>query len=156
MTHLNVTQQFNMKHGAIHREFKPDEKVYVANNSHGKRTWVPGLILSKIGSVMYAVRVDDHVWRRHSNQIVKRCGEDLLNNIVDFFEIFQNEQTTVNKNQESKTSMEIEEEEVSNASDNESIPSISSNKSSSRPRRNRKPPQYFTSNVGPDGRYLFR
>lgn len=72
----DMEEQFNTKHGSINRSYHPDEHVYVMAYARQNRTWMPAVILERIGSVMYTVRTETGVvWRRHSNQIRKR-GED--------------------------------------------------------------------------------
>lgn len=40
-----------------------------------KRTWIPATILQRIGNVLYKVKSDKGITRRHANQIRKRTGE---------------------------------------------------------------------------------
>lgn len=147
-----MENQFNTKHGTVQREFKPNDKIYVANYSHGKRTWIPGIILNKIGSVMYSVKVDGHVFRRHTNQIIRRHGENNANNL-DFFDIFQ-EQYHIASNKQSNDADDgpTEEqkdvpEEINESQDQDNV---------HRPKRSRRPPERLISEVGPDGRYMTR
>lgn len=70
-----MEQNFNRQHGAIDRIFHPSNEVYIMDYSTTKRTWIPATILQRIGNVLYKVKSDKGITRRHANQIRKRTGE---------------------------------------------------------------------------------
>ena len=45
----------------------------LVQNHNGDPKWVPGTILSRLGSRNYEVLVDGKVWKRHINQLLKKC-----------------------------------------------------------------------------------
>lgn len=80
-----MESQFNRHHGAKKRNFYSGESVYVMDYRSRNRTWAPGVIQEKIGNVMYAVKVDNHIWRRHENQIRNRSTTSAQLNVLDLF-----------------------------------------------------------------------
>ena len=57
------------------RQFEVGSMVY-ARNYHKGSKWIPGRIIQKVGKMVYLVRTDRGVWRRHPNQLQIRfdCG----------------------------------------------------------------------------------
>ena len=53
------------------REFEVGCMVYARNYCNGPK-WLPGIIIKKFGRIMYSVRTDRGVWRRHANQLQLR------------------------------------------------------------------------------------
>ena len=51
------------------RSFSPNELVFAKQYSRNTWKWAPGVILEKIGGVMYNVLVDDRILRSHINQL---------------------------------------------------------------------------------------
>ena len=51
--------------------YEVDSLVYARNYSSGPK-WIPGTIINKLGNILYAVRTDRGVWRRHANQLQAR------------------------------------------------------------------------------------
>ena len=49
-------------------KFKTDEKVWV-RNYHGPPHWLPGIIVQKIGTCNYFVKVKGQIWKRHIDQL---------------------------------------------------------------------------------------
>lgn len=66
---------FNIKHGAKQRVFHPNQPVFVRDFRGGKTIWSSGIIIERIGSVIYTIGCDGLVWRRHANQIRPRYGD---------------------------------------------------------------------------------
>ena len=55
------------------RAFQPNDRVF-AKEYRGPRntSWVPGVVVERLGHVMYRVRVGEKVWTRHINQLKPR------------------------------------------------------------------------------------
>ena len=49
-------------------QFTVDSLVYARNYSYGPK-WLPGKVVCKLGSVLFWVRTDRGVWKRHINQL---------------------------------------------------------------------------------------
>ena len=69
--------------------FQCGESVLALNLREGPR-WLPGTIIEKLGPVLYKVRVDGQVWRRHVDQLllsysgpVPGAGESLSEELPD-------------------------------------------------------------------------
>ena len=76
---LNQNRQFDVKHGAKQREFKPMDDVYVQIHRNNKWHWEPGHICEKQGKVNYVVMLDNRkhfVVRSHANQIRLRYSSE--------------------------------------------------------------------------------
>lgn len=56
-------------------KFTVDSLVYARNYLHGPK-WLPGKIVSKLGSTVYMVETDRGIWKRHSNQLQVRLVLD--------------------------------------------------------------------------------
>jgi hypothetical protein len=56
------------------RYFNQGDKVVVRDfrNSWTKVQWKPGILIQRQGSVLWTVKVEDQIWRRHENQIKPR------------------------------------------------------------------------------------
>ena len=52
-------------------EFKPGDAVFTLSFRRADCTWVPGVILSALSPVNYQVQVEDVVWKRHRNHLVR-------------------------------------------------------------------------------------
>ena len=52
------------------REFELNQPILVADYSSNSK-WIPGVILSKLGPMNYEVLVNNKVWKRHVDQILK-------------------------------------------------------------------------------------
>jgi len=52
-------------------QYTVDSLVYARNYGSGAK-WLPGKIIGKVGNMMYRVRTDRGVWRRHTNQLQAR------------------------------------------------------------------------------------
>ncbi|XP_075156689.1 uncharacterized protein LOC142229970 [Haematobia irritans] len=55
-----MEKQYNNKHGARHREFQDNQKVFVKVFKHNKSFWQPGVIKQRLGGVNYKVEVLDN------------------------------------------------------------------------------------------------
>ena len=80
------------------RQFEVNQPVLVENHS-GDSRWVPGTILSRLGPMNYEVLVNDKVWKRHVDQILKSCeltgtDEQQLegDDVIDFELLFPTEE----------------------------------------------------------------
>ena len=73
---LAQNRQFNRKHGTIDRAFAPGDFVYARVHSGNTSFWQPGEIVSRIGGVMYSVKLYNSkrvtVNRFHTNQLKRR------------------------------------------------------------------------------------
>jgi hypothetical protein len=49
--------------------FQPGSRVLVRDYRFGHHKWCVGVIIERIGQVIYTVRVGSRVWRRHANQL---------------------------------------------------------------------------------------
>ena len=65
----------NAKHGHTsptdmfkYKQFTVDSLVYARNYAPGPM-WVPGRIISKVGTTMFMVNTDKGTWKRHANQL---------------------------------------------------------------------------------------
>ena len=72
----SMESRFNQQHGAVKREFYPDDLVYVMDYSTPKRSWVPAIIINRCGNTIYSVKIGQHIHRRHTNQIRSRSLKD--------------------------------------------------------------------------------
>ncbi|XP_055633708.1 uncharacterized protein K02A2.6-like [Toxorhynchites rutilus septentrionalis] len=65
--------QFNRHHGTVKREFCTDDLVYAEVHHRNQVSWVPGKVIEKKGSVMYAVLLESgRLIRSHTNQLRQR------------------------------------------------------------------------------------
>lgn len=71
-----MEKSFNKHHGAVNREFKKNEPVFVTSYSNNKRSWVAATIIEQQGSCLYKIRHRNKIWVRHANQIRPRYSED--------------------------------------------------------------------------------
>ena len=53
-----------------YREFNDEDNVFI-RNYNSREKWVPGTIVKRIGKVLYDIRVNDKIFRRHVNQIIR-------------------------------------------------------------------------------------
>lgn len=81
---FNTTEQ--TEYGKFSRKFSEGDPVF-ANST---RTWRKGEILQKIGKVMYTVKVEGMIWRRHINQLKPRCYLD-ANTHLQYFNLNNND-----------------------------------------------------------------
>ncbi|XP_053699347.1 uncharacterized protein K02A2.6-like [Sabethes cyaneus] len=130
---LNYSQneQFNLKHGALPRDFKSGDKVYAkVYSSNNKWQWVSGVIIENIGRVNHNVLLDEYHGRKklirsHTNQLKHRCNETTadakssmsLGILVDMFGL--NNSTSGSVPHSTRRSFQIEEEIVPVASTSE-------------------------------------
>lgn len=62
-----MERQFNAKHGAKSREFRPNQEVKVRLSS--QHEWTSGVVLECLGKVTYMVLCNDTIKRLHANQL---------------------------------------------------------------------------------------
>lgn len=68
-----MESQFNRRHGAKMKDFKPGDLVYVHVFRNFSRTWIPGIITKRKGNVIYEVAVGNTTQTRHVNHLRSRC-----------------------------------------------------------------------------------
>ncbi|CAF4389078.1 unnamed protein product, partial [Rotaria magnacalcarata] len=63
--------QVNFDRHTKERQFHQNDKVVVRDFRHNpnKIEWTPGVLISRQGSRIWNVQVENNVWRRHENQI---------------------------------------------------------------------------------------
>ncbi|XP_065085289.1 uncharacterized protein K02A2.6-like [Ochlerotatus camptorhynchus] len=70
-------EQFNWRHGAVKREFEEDDLVYVEQHRRNTKSWIPGRVIERKGSVNYIVALDMNgrpkLSKRRSNYHGKSC-----------------------------------------------------------------------------------
>ena len=66
----------------VTRSFNVRDTVFI-RNYNGKRKWVPGTIIKKIGKLIYDVRVNESVYRRHVDQIIRNDTNQVFSDVVD-------------------------------------------------------------------------
>ncbi|XP_055623399.1 uncharacterized protein K02A2.6-like [Toxorhynchites rutilus septentrionalis] len=73
-------EQFNRQHGAVKRNFKGDDLVFVEQHSRNAMSWVPGRVIERKGSVNYIVVLGTtgrlRLIRSHINQMRPRYDCD--------------------------------------------------------------------------------
>ncbi|XP_058817794.1 uncharacterized protein K02A2.6-like [Topomyia yanbarensis] len=66
----NMENQFNRHHGAKRRNFEKGDRVFASTFKYGKRVWLAGTIIERVGSVNYNVLLDgSRLMRSHTNQL---------------------------------------------------------------------------------------
>ncbi|CAF4186494.1 unnamed protein product [Rotaria magnacalcarata] len=71
-SHVTRTRyQVNFDRHTKERQFHQNDKVIVRDFRHNpnKIEWTPGVLISRQGSRIWNVQVENNVWRRHENQI---------------------------------------------------------------------------------------
>ena len=66
--------QFNRHHGARERSFRKGDGVWIQNNQGNPHK--AGIVIQRIGKVLYDIKVGDQCWRRHVNQLQRRYNSD--------------------------------------------------------------------------------
>ncbi|KAA3673841.1 uncharacterized protein DEA37_0012248 [Paragonimus westermani] len=73
------------------RVFKPGDLIYIMNAKPHQRSWIPGRVMRRIGSVMYQVQTQSGTNVRHVNHIQHRYTEKTnqlpLDILLDTFEL---------------------------------------------------------------------
>jgi transposase InsO family protein len=71
--------QFDRKHGAVHRSFQPGDLVFARVFTLNDSSWRPGVIIDRIGKVMYSVKLTrsgrQTIGRFHTNQLKIRYSD---------------------------------------------------------------------------------
>ncbi|VDO45266.1 unnamed protein product, partial [Heligmosomoides polygyrus] len=83
-----MENQFNHHHGAKPRAFKPGQLVY-ARRYQGKESWTEGLVVKRIGRVLYKIKVEDELWTRHANQLRTRLYDSDNHRTKDMDTLFE-------------------------------------------------------------------
>ncbi|XP_039448651.2 uncharacterized protein K02A2.6-like [Culex pipiens pallens] len=69
-------EQFNRRYGAVKREFKDDDLVYAEYHQRNTKSWIPGRVVERKGSVNYIVQLDlegrQRIVSSHVNQLRPR------------------------------------------------------------------------------------
>lgn len=94
---IKMEQQFNQKHGAKHREFNIDDKIFVKIHKNNSWFWQEGIITERIGEVNYNISTEGRTIQAHTNQIKMRFNESNDNNdqlsISTLTDLFESEST---------------------------------------------------------------
>jgi hypothetical protein len=64
----------NVQNNVLVRDFR---------NGSNKVKWTPGVLIDPQGSRIWTIKVENHIWRRHENQILPRqwsTDEDIISN----------------------------------------------------------------------------
>ncbi|XP_055923553.1 uncharacterized protein K02A2.6-like [Eupeodes corollae] len=81
MKNSSMEEAFNKKHGAIPRYFKAGDKVFAKTFQRNKMFWSSGVIIERIGQVLYNVLIQtnrrNQLIRSHTNQLKQRFTEDM-------------------------------------------------------------------------------
>lgn len=167
-THRNDSMEntFNKQHGAVKREYKSNDIVYVMDYRNPKRCWIAATVLERRGKVMYTVYTSARqIWRRHANQIRSRKeNNDILPNtynpLLDMFDIVipENKITPLDPNNESlqnhddysDASMEVDEPSEQSSSAQHTPQPVRHY-----PRRIRRAPKRLDMNRVVGGKYMF-
>ncbi|EGT49549.1 hypothetical protein CAEBREN_25644 [Caenorhabditis brenneri] len=65
---------FDRQHGARRREYDTGDKVYVKiNTNQSTSTWLPGIIVGKVGHTIYDVNINGRTVKKHANQLRSRA-----------------------------------------------------------------------------------
>ncbi|XP_054746789.1 uncharacterized protein K02A2.6-like [Anastrepha obliqua] len=148
---LKQENQFNVKHGAKSREFSNGDLVNVKWHQGNDTFWVPGVIIERIGSVNYNVRIEVKgnlkLIRSHANKMVKRYGNHTGNRNVtkylcDVFDLTE----LPRFNEENQPVLQPETVEVAPLVETTSSGSnahAGTNRGTSTSRRIRRPPAYL-------------
>ncbi|XP_053967933.1 uncharacterized protein K02A2.6-like [Anastrepha ludens] len=148
---LKQEKQFIVKHGAKSREFSNGSLVNVKWHQGNDTFWVPGVIIERIGSVNYNVRIEvkgnSKLIRSHANKMVKRYGNhtgnrDVTKYLCDVFDLTE----LPRFNEENQPVLQPETVEVAPLVETTSSGSnahTETNRGTSTSRRIRRPPAYL-------------
>uniref|UniRef100_F1KU04 Peptidase A2 domain-containing protein n=1 Tax=Ascaris suum TaxID=6253 RepID=F1KU04_ASCSU len=100
-----MEEQFNRHHGARRRHFKVGDAVYAKDYRGPKSTWIPGIVVRKVGNATYSVRCGNLLWTRHINQLRSRKKTPPLGQLLDVFDLplFNSDTSTANPVSDSST-----------------------------------------------------
>ncbi|XP_053967934.1 uncharacterized protein K02A2.6-like [Anastrepha ludens] len=148
---LKQEKQFIVKHGAKSRELSNGDLVNVKWHQGNDTFWVPGVIIERIGSVNYNVRIEvkgnSKLIRSHANKMVKRYGNhtgnrDVTKYLCDVFDLTE----LPRFNEENQPVLQPETVEVAPLVETTSSGSnahAGTNRVTSTSRRIRRPPAYL-------------
>ena len=72
----------------VHRkEFAEGDTVYLRLYEDPRGQWAPGVVIRRLGAVLYDVRSSNKIVRRHANQLRPRSVDDALNVILETFNL---------------------------------------------------------------------
>ncbi|XP_039453069.1 uncharacterized protein K02A2.6-like [Culex pipiens pallens] len=78
-------EQFNRRHGAVKREFKDDDLVYAEYHQRNTKSWIPGRVVERKGSVNYIVQLDlegrQRIVSSHVNQLRPRYDAEVPDHV---------------------------------------------------------------------------
>ena len=57
-------------------------RPWFARNYASGAKWFSGVVIKNVGSMMYLIRTDRGIWKRHQNQVQPRF-DDVLSDVVD-------------------------------------------------------------------------
>lgn len=87
-----MQETFNRHRRAVHRTFQPGDKIYFMDYTTAKRSWSPGEVMERCGTVMYKIKNNNKIHRRHANQLrplaaTENCRSIPFDMIVDLFDV---------------------------------------------------------------------
>ena len=69
------------------REFAEGDTVYLRMYEDPRGQWAPGVVIRRLGTVLYDVRSSNKIVRRHANQLRPRSVDDALNVMLETFNL---------------------------------------------------------------------
>ena len=73
------------------RQYSPGEKVYFKNFQKGKNFWMEGIVKQRIGNMVYTIKGQNFICKRHVNQIRRRFTdneeETPMETLCDIFDV---------------------------------------------------------------------
>ena len=73
------------------RQFTPGDTVYFSNYQGGKMHWVDGVVVKRLGKVVYSIKAEGYMCKRHINQLRPRHVEHMdtedIGTLCDAFNI---------------------------------------------------------------------
>ena len=85
LSHEKQSSCLKFQNDSIKAQFKSKfdvgSLVYALNYAAGPK-WLPGRVIKKLGNVMFNIRTERGVWRRHHNQLQPRVEDIILNDNV--------------------------------------------------------------------------
>ena len=69
------------------REFAEGDTVYLRLYEDPRGQWAPGVVIRRLGTVLYNVRSSNKIVRRHANQLRPRSVDDTLNVMLETFNL---------------------------------------------------------------------
>ena len=69
------------------REFAEGDTVYLRLYEDPRGQWAPGVVIRRLGTVLYDVRSSNKIVRQHANQLRPRSVDDALNVMLEVFNL---------------------------------------------------------------------